>query len=353
MLADWQLQYLARLLPDLQRLDLANNSELTSIPAMSESAIDRPQSPRYKFMGSLNLAKTGIADWDDLLPVFDLCPVSVSSPPLFLCLVPQGRASVAHHSRSVGLICRLQTLDLSDTPITTIPRPPIPTALPDTPIQQLAINLPSLIWKFSHLVSWTSIDNLREWTGTSLLSLRFSSVSSLPAVPADESDPSPCATHLTAISNPSGTIQDSNKGIASIGPDATLNQSLLIASLPSLVTLDGSAITPSERREAELAYIRHVQQCDAAYTCMSEPGSGGGRRVGVWGMYEILAGKHGVSMAVHGAEGAGASGATMRRTGALKSRLISESLYCPFWSPIFTQCNVLHRRCPAFRFDPE
>lgn len=228
---------------------------------------------------------------------------------------------------------RLKTLDLSGTPIRSIPPPAyLRRSIPADKIGELdgavpLVPLASLIWNQCDLASWSSIDHLRQWTGTTLTSMRYTFRQ--PGQNAQISD--------TPISRP-------------IGSDQSLNRALLIASLPSLRTLNGTTITSTERREAEMSYVRYVQQyCSTQGGMQLSDDSAHGEESGrarraergreVWGMYEALAAKHGVAERTAGADGTAGSSIVMRgggaghemagsaqRAGALKSRLISE---CP------------------------
>ena len=66
--------------------------------------------------------------------------------------------------------------------------------------------------------------------------------------------------------------------------DDILDRPILIAKLPSLEVLNSSRITPDERRNAEMSYVREVSQL----------ASGSGAKTS-WGRYAELKERHGMS----------------------------------------------------------
>ncbi|KAI9634676.1 uncharacterized protein MKK02DRAFT_16196 [Dioszegia hungarica] len=214
---------IAPFLLHLQRLDLVDNAPLSTLePMRSDHGVPVLLELRY-----LNLSGCAIADWAALMG----------------SLIP---------------LKKLETLDVSNTPLQYIPPPPPSHA---------TVNLPHLILLSSPILDWTSIDALHQWTGENLTSLKFSlspPSKSEHDAPADDAGP---ARRLSG--------------------DQAADRSILIAKLPALEMLNSSPVKSAERRDAEMGYINMVDRLVAA---------GKGKKED-WARYDELKRIHGVDSA--------------------------------------------------------
>ena len=175
---------------------------------------------------------------------------------------------------------RLSTLDISRIPFESIP----------PPTAEERISLAHLVLYETTLSSWTDIDTLEVWTSGSLKSLRIA----LAGVQDDGVDDQASTTTATDMKKIAGK--------------AMADRYMLIAKLSSLDSLNSSPITPNERRDAETWYVDRLGKLPEEE-----------RRE--HGRYEELCKKYGTTPSQ--------PPSAVPRSGALKSKLISES---QFWS---------------------
>ena len=171
-------------------------------------------------------------------------------------------------------ILRLESLNLSSLPLSTVSPPPLvdPTAPITTTTHLILLN--------TALSRWTDIDALELWTGSRLQSLRISLL--------DAREDDPAFVDATQMSGKS-----------------SLDRPILIAKLPGLESLNLTPIIPSERRDAELFYISHVAKLLVHHPEM---------RSSEWGRYEYLCSAHGRPVLA----------STEPRSSALRSKMISK-----------------------------
>jgi hypothetical protein len=91
---------LSHLLPDLVRLDIPNNPRVSTRHGLGAtvriSAHEAPVTGSesralanvWRGLKYLNIATTGVAEWEDVLPVSELCPSYVTSIPANSCRYP-------------------------------------------------------------------------------------------------------------------------------------------------------------------------------------------------------------------------------------------------------------------------
>lgn len=188
---------------------------------------------------------------------------------------------------------RLSTLDISRLELPAIPFPS-----PSAPTFQ---HLESLIVLSSTLSSWADIDALESWTGGKLTALRFSLAR---RGPSDSDDEDPESDKIVSKSTETPVDPFCISGRASI------ERPIFIAKLSSLTVFNSTPITPTERRDAERAYLSLVERMS--------PG-----KESTWGRYDDLRLKHG-GPTPNAAQTDSESGPP-RRSAALKSKMISES----------------------------
>lgn len=89
----------------------------------------------------------------------------------------------------------------------------------------------------TRIVNWSDIDNLNRYTSGQLRYLRIS---------------------LFGVDDASETAQSSDVDPERMTGIARLDRHILIAKLPGLISLNSTAISSSERKDAELYYISYV-----------------------------------------------------------------------------------------------
>ncbi|ODO05137.1 hypothetical protein L198_01825 [Cryptococcus wingfieldii CBS 7118] len=144
----------------------------------------------------------------------------------------------------------LESLDLSFTPVTAIPRSS--ARLP---------HITRLTLLGSSLTSWESIDALPSLF-PSLTSFRFS----LPNTPHESDAPAPPETPSLSVSH-----------------QTSLQRSIIIAKIPGLSIFNSTPITEGERRDAEMFYLGYVERY-----LETHPGE-----EGTWGRWDELGRLHG------------------------------------------------------------
>ncbi|WVQ73279.1 hypothetical protein IAR50_002847 [Cryptococcus sp. DSM 104548] len=209
-LASAEISHLARLFPALEVLHLEANRTLHNLNCGEEALLSA-----WKGLKELRLGGCPLESWDTVMD------------------------SIAH-------LPSLESLDLSFTPITAIPRSDSRQFPKVTRLSLLS----------SSLTSWESIDALPSLL-PSLTSLRFS----LPDAPQESDAPAPPETPSLSITH-----------------QTSLQRSIIIAKIPSLAVFNSTPITEGERRDGEMFYLGYVVRYLDAH-----PGE-----EGKWGRWEEL-----------------------------------------------------------------
>jgi len=158
-------------------------------------------------------------------------------------------------------------------------------AAPAGTVEGVFPRLQNLIMLNTSISTWRSIDALEVWTNGRLQNLRIS----LSGVD-DTLD-----NQITGSSN--------SKDPTKMTGLARLDRPLLIAKLTGLVSLNSTLISATERKDAELHYVKHVSKLVAE-----------GHKANDWGRYEALNEIHGGITESHGV-----------KSTSLRSKMISKS----------------------------
>ena len=201
-------------------------------------------------------------------------------------------AAAARSSSCDGADDRLSTLDISRLALPTIP--------PPSPISPTFDHLENLIILSASLSTWSDIDALERWTAGRLTTLRFSL-----ARPESDPEDEDVGSENVVRSTPTVAAADPYR----ISGRATIDRPIFIAKLPNLIMLNSTPVTPTERRDAERAYVSQVER--------ASPGDESS-----WGRYDDLRLKHGL-LARDAAQSETSPGPP-KRSAALKSKMMSK-----------------------------